>query len=88
MGLFSFLFGKDKAKQNKKKVQTATNTDLPVVKSAAGLSNELIAVISAAAYAMLTTEYGQTAFKITRISNAWVTAGRQQVMDSHRVRKS
>ena len=88
MGLFSFLFGEDKAKLNKKKVQTAANTDLPVVKPAAGLSNELVVVISAAAYAMLTAEHGQTAFKITRISNAWVTAGRQQVMDSHRVCKS
>ena len=46
------------------------------------ISPEIVAVIAAAAYVMLTAENQGISFKINRISNAWAAAGRQKLMDS------
>ena len=86
MGMFSFLSGGDKSKSKKKdtsqeyinSAKVEDTQDEPDV-----ISPEIVAVIAAAAYVMLTLEHQGISFKISRISNVWAAAGRQKLMDSH-----
>jgi len=97
MGIFDALFGsgkpEPKAKTKKSRVEVVEavqedagmSPDLLAVISAAAYasySDEIIAVISAAAYAALDTGDKSIGFKITNISKVWSASGRQKNMDA------
>jgi hypothetical protein len=82
MGFFSSLFGRKK----KKSIHTEpTQKTKPTATNLNAVSPETAAIITAAAYAMLTAQNPGLAFKITRISKEWQSAGRQKLMDSYKV---
>jgi hypothetical protein len=85
MGIFSFLSGEDKPKPKKKDTsqEYIDNAKLEDIENVSdGISPEIVAVIAAAAYVMLTAQNQGISFKISRISNVWAAAGRQKLMDS------
>lgn len=96
MGFFDALFGSEKPKA---KTETARAEVVEVVEQDdagispeiiavisaavyASYSDEIIAVISAAVYAILDTGDQRRGYRITSISNAWAATGRQKSMDA------
>lgn len=85
MGFFASLFGHKKDKKLKKEVQESTQKSENIPADTFSVSPETAAIITAAAYAMLTAQNPGLAFKITRISKEWQSYGRQKLMDSYKV---
>lgn len=86
MGIFSALFGeKPKEQKPSRAVENPVvqaDTEAASIAVDGEISPELIVVLAAAAYAVLTAEQPGISFKITRISRDWAAVGRQKLMDS------
>lgn len=82
MGFFSLLFGH---KKEKKQIPEPTPKTESAATITSSISPETAAIITAAAYAMLSAQNPGLAFKITRISKEWQSYGRQKLMDSYKV---
>jgi len=93
MGFFDALFGSEKPKAKTKETQvevvrqedTGISPEIMAVISAAAYasySDEIIAVISAAVYAALDASDQRRGYRITSISSAWSATGRQKNMDA------
>jgi len=98
MGFFDALFGSEKPQAKPKRTPKAVVEQDVVEQEDAGISPEIIAVISAAAYASysdeiiavisaavyaaLDTSDQRRGYRITSISKAWSATGRQKNMDA------
>ena len=92
MGFFDALFGNEKppakiqrAPKEVVKDDGGISPEIMAVISAAAYasySDEIIAVISAAVYAVLDTSDQRRGYRITSISNTWAATGRQKNMDA------
>lgn len=86
MGFLDALFGggkEEKASQPEPQHRVPAGPAPAAPVAAPGISQEVVAAIAAAVYAMTGT--GNLAIRIRHVSNTWTVTGRQQLMDSRQL---